>query len=616
MLAAANASLQGMSSSSIGTHNWSEVVSPAGRVEPALVYDPAGRFVLLFGGTLEENGVWVYLNDTWTYSAGVWTKLSLPVAPAPRTDAGSTYDPADGYVLLYGGNGPTAPPGGWLNDTWEFSNGTWSRVLTAKTPSLLVSPQLAYDATDGYVLMFAAGARVGITSTWSYSGGVWTDRTRSHEPAVYGFGLAADPADGCVVLFGGTNARGSFYSNQTWEYSAGNWTKVHVSSPVTPVWRVYPGLVYDSTLGEVALFGGTTNGPHGVIQLSGTWTFHAGSWSRASVSTSPSSRQVPTMVDDPAISGLLLIGGERFGSGGVPIILNDYWSFTFGNWSAIPAPGPAPRDDASLAFDPAIGDVVMFGGARGAVHFNDTWLFDGSSWVQTFPPHSPSARYGAAMSYDRTAGELLLFGGRGGSPFDDTWSYAHGTWTHLSTPTAPKGRYFSSMAYDPALNATILFGGVARSGVLSDTWMFQHGNWTRLALPTHPVARYLASMAYDPLTRALVLFGGWHTSPLADTWQFSGGRWHLIIPSISPTARYGAAMAYDPAVGRVILFGGYGSNSTNQTWTFHAGTWVRIYPGISPPASVAAGLCYDPSLGTLVLFGGGPTQPSADTWEY
>jgi hypothetical protein len=42
---------------------------------------------------------------------------------------------------------------------------------------------------------------------------------------------------------------------------------------------------------------------------------------------------------------------------------------------------------------------------------NDTWVWDGTNWVQKFPGHCPSARYHHAMAYDAARGQVVLFGG-------------------------------------------------------------------------------------------------------------------------------------------------------------------------------------------------------------
>jgi hypothetical protein len=90
-----------------------------------------------------------------------------------------------------------------------------------------------------------------------------------------------------------------------------------------------------------------------------------------------------------------------------------------------PATSPPARDDASMAYDPSTGNMVLFGGYDGSGgYLNDTWTWDGTTWTQQSPVTSPPARVGASMAYDPSTGNMVLFGGAGNSGFlDDTWTY-------------------------------------------------------------------------------------------------------------------------------------------------------------------------------------------------
>jgi hypothetical protein len=54
-----------------------------------------------------------------------------------------------------------------------------------------------------------------------------------------------------------------------------------------------------------------------------------------------------------------------------------------------------------------------------------------ATWTQQHPATSPPARYGASMSYDQATGDAVLFGGVGssGSYLGDTWTWNGTTWT-------------------------------------------------------------------------------------------------------------------------------------------------------------------------------------------
>src|SRR5690242_2908760 len=89
-----------------------------------------------------------------------------------------------------------------------------------------------------------------------------------------------------------------------------------------------------------------------------------------------------------------------------------------------PAAIPGVRSGAAMAFDAALGKVVLFGGGNSRTRLADTWIFDGSNWKRQSPPVSPPARTGASMVYDPAIGKVVLFGGSGpAGPLADTWLY-------------------------------------------------------------------------------------------------------------------------------------------------------------------------------------------------
>jgi len=188
-----------------------------------------------------------------------------------------------------------------------------------------------------------------------------------------------------------------------------------------------------------------------------------------------------------------------------------------------PATSPPARDDASMAYDPSTGNMVLFGGYDGSGgYLNDTWTWDGTTWTQQSPVTSPPARYGASMAYDPATGNTVLFGGVGsGSFLNDTWTWDGTTWTEQSPVTSPPARDGASMAYDPSTGDMVLFGGNGNPGRLGDTWTWDGTTWTQQSPVTSPPARVGASMAYDPSTGNMVLFGGAGNSGfLDDTWTY------------------------------------------------------------------------------------------------
>ncbi|HTT86635.1 MAG TPA: kelch repeat-containing protein [Acidimicrobiales bacterium] len=300
------------------------------------------------------------------------------------------------------------------------------------------------------------------------------------------------------------------------------------------------------------------------------------------------------------------------------------------NWIEVsPSPAPPPLASAAMAYDAATGQVVLFGGdevgAGGSSNLDgETWTFDAASatWTEQSPATQPSARYGASMAYDAATGQVVLFGGLGQTgELNDTWTWNGTTWTEQSPARSPSTRSSASMAYDAATGQVVLFGGLVGRSIADDTWTWNGSNWSQRTGHSKPIARYGASMAYDAATGQVVLFGGASASSvLGDTWTWTGSGWTAQSPTFSPAARVGASMAYDTATSSAVLVGGYNGSSAddNDTWTWNGTAWGELEPSASPSKRRFAAMAYDGASAAMVLFGGDPgvSTPSAldDTW--
>ena len=114
-------------------------------------------------------------------------------------------------------------------------------------------------------------------------------------------------------------------------------------------------------------------------------------------------------------------------------------------WTQLsPATSPSARSYASMAYDPAIGKTVLFGGYDGDSELADTWTWNGTTWTQLSPATSPPARDSASMAYDPATGNMVLFGGYGGDGYDsDTWTFDGSNWTQQFPDGGPSSRVWS-----------------------------------------------------------------------------------------------------------------------------------------------------------------------------
>lgn len=308
------------------------------------------------------------------------------------------------------------------------------------------------------------------------------------------------------------------------------------------------------------------------------------SWTKLTVSASPSARMAAGMTFDAADDSILLFGGINTRG---PSVLNDTWYFSHGEWTnASSNSSPPKRADMSLTYDYSDGYVLLFGGTDyGGTIFGDTWTFHSGVWTRIYPTPSPRPRYDASMAYDPQTSSVVMFGGSlvyGTPPIqtNETWTYRGGNWTLLHPQSSPTARQGAMLTYDTTGSALLLFGGLGTGAVLNDSWTFSTGNWTKMSQASGPTGVVWAGMATDPYRNYTVLFGGSTTTGVPDTnrtWLFTGGLWRAWVgpnKSASPAARDSESLAYDPVDGYALMFGGDNKSATgtgnqySDTWAF------------------------------------------------
>ncbi|MCI4360061.1 MAG: hypothetical protein L3J95_06610 [Thermoplasmata archaeon] len=539
-------------------------------------------------------------------------------------------------------------------------------AIVAYEPPALVGASLAYDAADGYVVLFGGLYQSAQASgqTWEYLSGRWINITPFlglHAPGPrWDAAMVYDGRDGYVLLFGGCNGaplNGMCLStfSDTWMFSSGGWKQLILGKPPPPPPGVMPppnllppspgfantglwdaSITYDSSFrgGSVVLFGGadapfdfppppptSTTPPPTMTPSFYTWSWSLGAWTNVSTPTHP-----------PAMYGAGLAGG-----------LSDGTAVLFGGTNLT-------RLDSTLV--PMQPGLLYDAGNVTGTTFNASWVLSSSgAWSLASGGLGPSARYDFSMAYDPAGpGTLLVYGGANssGELLNDSWQWItvpgggmggpSSVWIRAIEPPLffPGPRWNAAFTYDAADSDFLLFGGRSVSGsALSDLWLLGSSGWLPgnsviTPYPTGPSPRYEAAATFDDLARSAVVFGGESCGTvsctfLGDTWSFVNGEWQRWSPSQSPSPRYGAAMAYDPLDYDVYLFGGCGAHCPlADTWVYHqisptrVGTWTELFPAVSPPGRYFATLTFDPAVQGLVLFGGcegalGPC-PADDTW--
>lgn len=375
---------------------------------------------------------------TGTVRAAVSDLRTNGVSPPPLVGAVATFDSADGYVLMFGGLDPSGVPVSW---TWSFVHDNWTNLTSAvgAGPSPRWGEGLAYDPTDGYVLLFG----------------------------------------GCLDL------ACTLVSNQTWEYAHDAWTNLTGHQATPPPARGRTMMSYDASDGYVFLFGGTGAGD---------------------------------------------------------VLLNDEWGFSGGHWSKVgnaSSPIPTPRFGASMSYDPATDSVLLFGGGGSSgASLGDTWSYRAGNWTNLTgtEPTAPGSRRLAPMTYDAVDGYLLLVNGYNTTYLGDEWKFGTAGWGRLLPHGGPEPSFGGALAYDPVDRYVVYFSGAVSSGVLTSTLVYSNGTWTLLINPTYATL--------TPLGLLLILAGvvlvpglvaGWVATRYRRRREQQLGEGFILRPGETPT---------------------------------------------------------------------------------
>ncbi len=350
-------------------------------------------------------------------------------------------------------------------------------------------------------------------------------------------------------------------------------------------------------------------------------------WVRMTVTGEPSQRR-----DNPgaASDDRLYVFGGRDGNANTAVY-NALYQFDGTAFTVKTADGaagsPPARGGACVAWDSLRSKLVVFGGDDGAGNlFGDTWEWDPvtNAWTDVTPTAGPrpAARRWAAMAFDPATGGMLLFGGEttpGGAPVNDTWLFLNGVWVQLPSTVAPPARRFASMCTRPDFGDVFLCGGTDDSTTPVtrhlDAWRWSGLAWSQFTTVTFPHGVNANQAVYDPLRQRIVLQGGqgisvpnsanggqygndYGGSPstwcsefdcITNSWTLYGEPgFNTADPVIGRASRYFAAFV--PALGTIVKFGGQdpSGHSGWHTYAYEADV-VATFTSGSPGCAGSAG---------------------------
>ena len=487
-------------------------------------------------------------------------------------------------------------------------------------------------------------ASASVTFTAQNLGVRWR-RVPSPQPqAGYGIaGMAYDSVRQRTVLVTGADIYAEI--NDTWEWDGESWNHVQPLG-ASPSSIITPSLTYDSDLHRTLLFGVALSPLTGTSTVQ-TWQWDGRSWKLLqSVPYGGTTTNAPlsiygTIVYDPAQQRTILFGGST--SGNAQNVLNGTWQWddASSRWFALtPDTVPPARFEQGMAYDPAHGTIVMFGGAdAGGNPLDDTWLWDGSNWTQAEPNTSPDPDFDVVMAFDTSAQQTVMQNGVAGSTM---WVWDGADWSAQSNTSIPPTRCLAAGAYDAARSELVTFGGFAHSGLATDqTWILNGPSWRQLSTPVGPDPLDGGSVlraqnnesppasAYDPTRFVVVTVFVDASTQALQTWEWNGVTWTLATSEHAPSARVNSSLAYDSNSGGVLLFGGAtlatdGSQCLAETWLWDGGDWTQLSPATTSPPCRGNAAMVQRGQSELLLFGGndqtnasfGSSTALNDTWQW
>ncbi len=307
-----------------------------------------------------------------------------------------------------------------LSFTWRRLGASGRQPAPRRDHSLVAA---SFVSGPGLLLFGGRGPEGTMRDLWRYdfAAEAWTQSGAAGPPARFGHNAVWDAQRGRMAVFGGQAASGFFNDLWSFDPAAEQWAEL--AGDARPAARYGAAGAVDPAGRFTITHGFTSSG-----RFDDTWRYDLASagWTDASPGGArPIERCLMRAVWDTAAQRLLMFGGQ---TDATPY-LGDLWALTPEGWSELTAePKPSPRKFYAMAFDPALGAALLFGGDTEAGPVNDLWLFDSASdaWSQTEvsgEPPSPRSSHDAAWVPERRS--LVVFGGRDASgDLNELWELA------------------------------------------------------------------------------------------------------------------------------------------------------------------------------------------------
>jgi hypothetical protein len=505
-----------------------------------------------------------------------WINLTSRESTAPGDRITQmAWDPSDGYVLLFGGYALT----GLDTDTWTFANGTWTNITASTTgaPPPIAEAGMAYDPASHKVVLFGGYdlQTVSVVGyTWTYHAKTWTNLTSSLHSAPSARDLIAmttDTTDGQVLLFGGEN--GSMFHSDTWTYKNGTWTNITSAQPTR-----LPALDF-ATVGDYPGHGAFLVGAFTDLGkwATGTYTFSAGAWTNITSSLTvapPTPLALGYVAYLPSLAGVLEFSSDVVLPSGAGAFCACAWLYSASGWQNVSTLIGSNLDElstiaGSAAYNPTDQSIVAFGGER----LNAPPIFNGYTWVLSAPP-TVTAHVSKSVV---DAGQPVTFSGTlsgGFEPNKVAWTFGDGS---NSSNLSQSHTYAAAGFFTATLKGTSLTGANSSASVSLQV----------NAAPAVAISSTTNATAGAPVGLAATITGG--TGPYTYAWTLGDSGTSaaaFVSHTYANAGTYAVNVTITDAVGATahatvsLVVGSAPSSSSSSSLSLSSGTGLYLLIGI------------------------------------
>lgn len=452
---------------------------PPARWGHALATDYNRGRVVMFGGSLSAGPISPGTDEIWEWDGTDWTQMHPAVRPGFRSGHAMAYDSQDQRVLVYGGS--TAGGGLTYGDTWSWDGTTWRQgAIGDGGPGPRTSPAMATDPGTGRPVLYG-GVLYRVTpplvfnDTWSWNGHGWVKQVS--QPDLHVGGVLCEDGRRVILFGGGSGTIGTPSPVDTWAWEGQGSTWSRVDNPaITPQGAV----LYHAGLDAFVTLVGDS----------------ASAWL---TTLSRDGRQNPPLTTLPSNAG-----GHWGYHQDLDVILfvkylgTETWTWDRQQWARI-ADSPRHVSGWSVWYDRNRRKLVFASAnARSFVEW------DASGWVERPFQGGPPARQGASFGYDPRRDRVVLYGGYDARQLlEDTWEWDGQTWVQVLA-VSPMGPGGGALVYSPAHEGLLTVFDNDR-----EVWLWDGQAWRMLAaqaLRSYADRVTLNGSAYDPSRNRLMVF--------------------------------------------------------------------------------------------------------------